>query len=207
MSPADLPPVNATLNALSAVFLSWGLLLDSTRRHLWKYQGILGDQLAVKLDTLERDLMRTVLADGAMGSEQPLHCVYEMIDANNHSDTARGFGDVGRREKLTEEQKEMLSDYEKLEALVLVAEEKRVFMTDNLQLGMAPSAAQKGDQIAIIHGSKVPCILRGVEGGPHEYRVISQCYLDGWMYGKSPNDRPHPHSKWWEEQEDDFVLV
>jgi len=25
MSPADLPPVNATLNALSAVFLSWGL--------------------------------------------------------------------------------------------------------------------------------------------------------------------------------------
>jgi len=189
------------------LFLSWGMLRQSAQHYLLKYQGILGDQLAVKLGTLERDLMRTVLADGAMGSEQPLHCVYEMIDANNHSDTAQKLGSAGKKEELTEEQKEILSDYEKLEALVLVAEEKRVFMTDNLQLGMAPSAAQKGDQIAIIHGSKVPCILREVEGGPHEYRVISQCYLDGWMYGKSPNDRPHPHSKWWEEQQDEFVLV
>jgi hypothetical protein len=182
-------------------------LYDSTRRCLWKYQRILGDQLAVKLDTLERDLTRTVLADGAMGSEQPLHCFYEMIDANNRSETHQQCGKAGKREELTEEQKERLSDYEKLEALVLVAEEKRVFMTDNFQLGMAPSADKEGDQIAIIHGSKVPCILRKVEGGSHEYRVISQCYLDGWMYGKSPNDRSHPHSKWWEEQQDEFVLV
>ena len=32
MSPADLPPVNATLNALSAVFLSWGLYFIRRRR-------------------------------------------------------------------------------------------------------------------------------------------------------------------------------
>jgi hypothetical protein len=91
--------------------------------------------------------------------------------------------------------------------LMYVAERKRVFVIDNLQLGMASSAAKIRDKIAIIHGSKVPCILREVEGGAGEYRVISQCYLDGWMYGKSPNDRPHPHGKWWEEKVDEFVLV
>jgi uncharacterized membrane protein YozB (DUF420 family) len=32
MSPADLPPVNASLNALSAVFLSWGLYFIRRRR-------------------------------------------------------------------------------------------------------------------------------------------------------------------------------
>ena len=32
MSPADLPPVNATLNALSAVFLGWGLYFIRRRR-------------------------------------------------------------------------------------------------------------------------------------------------------------------------------
>jgi len=32
MTPADLPPVNAALNALSAVFLSWGLYVIRRRR-------------------------------------------------------------------------------------------------------------------------------------------------------------------------------
>jgi putative membrane protein len=34
MSPADLPPVNASLNALSAVFLSWGLYFIRRRRQI-----------------------------------------------------------------------------------------------------------------------------------------------------------------------------
>ena len=189
------------------LFLSSAVLWNNVMRYLHAHSGVLGDQLAVRLGTLERDLMRTVLADGAMGSEQPLRCVYEMIDANNAADKARELRQASTKEELTEEQKELLSDYEKLETLVLVAERKRVFMTDNLQLGMAPSAVRIGDQIAIVHGSKVPCVLRKVGGGSGEYRVIAQCYLDGWMYGKSPNDRPHPHGKWWEENEDEFVLV
>ena len=32
MTPADLPPVNAALNGLSAVFLSWGLYFIRRRR-------------------------------------------------------------------------------------------------------------------------------------------------------------------------------
>lgn len=187
-------------------FLGWDLLCLHTRRYLETKRDALGDGLAVKIDLLERDLMRTVLADGTMGEEQPLRCVYEMLDANKTAEKAWGLRNAGK-EKLKEEEEEMLQDYEKLEVLSLVAELKQVFMTDGIQLGLAPLAAKIGDHIAIIHGSNVPCVLREVNGRFGEYRVISQCYLDGWMYGETPNDHTHPHSKWWEEKVDEFVLV
>jgi hypothetical protein len=101
----------------------------------------------------------------------------------------------------------MLEVYEKLEDLALVAERKCMFWTENLQLGLACEDAEIGDQIAILHGSKVPCLFRAVDAGSGEYRVISQCYLDGWMYGKPLKERSHPHGKWWEEEQDKFVLV
>lgn len=183
------------------------LLVQSVGRYLLVNGRILGDRLAVKQATLERDLMRTVLADGAMGSEQPLHCVYEMIDSIGTGDEARKLRAAVRKENLSEDQETMLSDYEKLENLSLVAERKRIFVTDNFQIGMAPLAIKVGDQIAIINGSKVPCVLRDAGSGSSEYRVISQCYLDGWMYGKSLHDNLHPHGTWWDEKEDEFVLV
>lgn len=189
------------------MFLAWDILRQSTNRYLYGKSAILGDQLAVKLGTVDKDLMRTVLADGAMGMQQPLRCLDELLDVNKTADKWRELRNEGRRDDLSEEQKNDLGDYEKLEHLALVAELKQVFITDNIQLGLVPQAARIGDHIAIVHGSKVPCVLREVEGASGEYRIISQCYLDGWMYGKTPNDRPHPHSKWWEEKEDEFVLV
>jgi hypothetical protein len=40
-----------------------------------------------------------------------------------------------------------------------------------------PKAAHKGDLICLLHGSKVPCILRRSGVGKERYRIISQCYL------------------------------
>src|SRR5437016_957277 len=34
MSPVDLPPVNATLNGLSAIFLSWGLFFIRRKKQV-----------------------------------------------------------------------------------------------------------------------------------------------------------------------------
>ena len=190
-----------------SLFLGWLVLVDSSRRYLYGFQKTLGDSLEVKLQTLEADLMRTVLADGVMGSEQPLRCVPEMVKIIKDGEHVRQVRDGGITGELTEPEKETLATYEKLEDLVMIAEKKRVFYTENLQLGMAAGAVQEGDQIAIVHGSKVPLILRQAKGGSGEYYVISQCYLDGWMYGNSPRERPHPHGMWWKEEVDEFVLV
>jgi Heterokaryon incompatibility protein (HET) len=189
------------------LFLWWLLLVDGSKRYLYNFQKLLGDILEVKLQTLEVDLMRTVLADGAMGSQQPLRCVPEMVKIITHGEHVGDIRDAGRINELTPEEKEVLAEYEKLEDLATVAELKRVFFTENLQLGMAPSAIQPGDQIAIIHGSKVPLVLRQISSRSKEYSVISQCYLEGWMYGNPPKERPHPHGMWWKEEVDEFILV
>jgi hypothetical protein len=187
-------------------FLRWDVLRQETHIYLCQEDKALGAQLAVRQGTLAHDLMRTVLADGAMGAEQPLRCVYDMLDTNSRADTMQEYRRSGRW-NLKEEQKQQLLDYEKLEHLVLVAERKQVFMTVNLQLGMSPSVIKPGDCIAIIHGSKVPCVLRQVKKRSNEYRIISQCYLDGWMYGRTKTIRSHPHGKWMEEEPDEFILV
>lgn len=40
-----------------------------------------------------------------------------------------------------------------------------------------------------------------------EYKVISQCFLNGWMYGKGPIGILHPHAPWWEEEAEEIILV
>ena len=185
----------------------WITLPDYARRYLYGYRDALGDELLVKLQTLNSDLMRTLLCDGAMGSQQPLRCVPQMTRVITDAQSLRQLRDSGPNMDITAEQSEMLEAYEKLEDLVMVAERKHMFWTENLQLGMACDDVEIGDRIAILHGSKVPCLLRAVGADSGEYRVISQCYLDGWMYGKPLKERPHPHGKWWEEEQDEFVLV
>lgn len=80
---------------------------------------------------------------------------------------------------------------------ILVAEHKQLFVTTHFQSGLAPAGPQIGDKIAILHGSRTPCILRVANETQMEYKSTSQCYLDGWMYGTPNADipRPHPHRR------------
>jgi hypothetical protein len=132
-----------------------------------------------------------------------------MLDIHYQSETIRELRKSKSRDEMTPEEIQMVDGYETLENLILVAENKQLFSTKNFQHGMAPDGIQVGDKIAILHGSKVPCVLRAVDGAENEYRVLSQCYLDGWMFGRGRADvpQPHPHLKWWEEEVDDLVLV
>lgn len=106
-------------------------------------------------------------------------------------------------------EKQLVDDYEEFEDMCLIAEHKQLFATVHFQLGLAPEGVKVGDKVAILHGSRTLCILRMVNEAAGEYSVISQCYLDGWMFGepwiKIP--QPHPHQRWWEEEQDEFVLV
>src|SRR3569833_2626822 len=177
----------------------------------------LGAYLDIKRSNLERDLVRTLLADGALASQQRLRNLHQYIRCfgQKESDRVREL----RRSfqvQIDEEEAGLVAEYEFVEALVLVAESKAVFFTEQLQLCMAVRGVKAGDSIAILYGSKTPCILRKTEvGDVKEYRLISQCYLYGWMYGESPREfygkdpskSPHPHGRWWVVDPDEFVLV
>jgi hypothetical protein len=59
---------------------------------------------------------------------------------------------------------------------------KTVFMSQTQRIfGLAPRIAQSGDLICILHGSKVPVLLR--KSGKC-CLVVGQCYFEGYMYGE-----------------------
>ncbi|KAH7150532.1 heterokaryon incompatibility protein-domain-containing protein [Dactylonectria estremocensis] len=197
-------------------FLSWECILKDANGHLytpdiWKR---LGNYVDIKKSNMERDLMRTLIADGALGSDR-VRRIDKFVLAMKRGDDIRQWR--LDRASLTDEQRRLVSDYERLEDLVLIAQHKNIFFTENLQLGLAGKVAKEGDVVAILHGSKAPIILRKRDHDD-EYQAICQCYLDGWMYGESPREvfgntekdplkSPHPHGRWWNENPDDFTLV
>jgi hypothetical protein len=176
----------------------------------------LGNYLDIKESNMERDLMRTLIADGTLGSKQPIRRIDKLLHAMTRGKEARQWR--YDRASLTDEQTQLIADYEMLEDLVVIAQHKNIFFTEYLQLGLAAKIVQEGDLVAILHGSKAPIILRKVIDKENEYQAVCQCYLDGWMYGESPREvfgktekdpskSPHPHGRWWNEDPDDFILV
>ncbi|KAK3615802.1 hypothetical protein LTR56_026365 [Elasticomyces elasticus] len=189
-------------------FLYWEVNLQTVRG--WLNGLRLGDYLPVARQNMGRDLLRTLLADGAMGTEQPLRRVDKYVNVLERSDEMRMLRE--RRKTLDPDQRNDVVNYERLEDLALVALGKKIFFTEQGALGLAPEAVKVGDVVAIVHGSKTPMVLREVEGVTGEYRVIGQCYLNGWMYGEGPRGIPgkdncHPHNTWWEEEAEEIVFV
>ncbi|GIJ84614.1 hypothetical protein Asppvi_003463 [Aspergillus pseudoviridinutans] len=133
-----------------------------------------------------KKILRTILADGAFSNDQPLKYdmneiiqVYEEEDKiQKRTNNASAFGD---------KQYEIL---EELREWALIAQQKRLFLSDGYDVGLVPKTAKIGDLICLLHGSKVPCILRQTADSKERYRIISQCYLDGKMnYEGSPERR------------------
>jgi len=65
------------------------------------------------------------------------------------------------------------------------------------RLGLTHETVKEGDVMCIIHGSKVPLMLRRLANG--YCRLMGQCYFEGAMRGEEVN--------WNEESADEFVLV
>lgn len=59
---------------------------------------------------------------------------------------------------------------------------RRLFVTKNGYIGLAPSPAQEGDLICVLLGCGVPVILR--REGDH-YIFIGVCYTHGTMDGEA----------------------
>lgn len=79
-----------------------------------------------------------------------------------------------------------------------VAWGRTVFLGETGVLGLAHNNVERGDLVCIIHGSKVPLVLRPVAGD--QYLLMGQCYMEGVMRGEATKD-------WNEQDADHFVLV
>ncbi|KAL8981105.1 MAG: hypothetical protein Q9177_005679 [Variospora cf. flavescens] len=77
---------------------------------------------------------------------------------------------------------------------------KRVFVTEDGDLGLAYEAIREGDKVGVLLGSRTPTVLRKVEDDG-QWRFVAQCYLNGWMRGEV-----HEGREWTEERAESFVL-
>jgi hypothetical protein len=186
------------------------------RQHFIFQQGFSDDRIDERWPNLTGQVLRILLADGAFGTVQPLPETVEKLerilgDENEIMDMKRKM-DAG---EYVLNQKKWEDDYTLLKKLfewALIAQKKVMFVTkaakgvggpDSIHLGLAACVVQVDDIIAVLHGSQVPVVLRPAESGDNQWRVISQCYLEGWMYRNDVEKKI-----WWEEDESDtFLLV
>jgi hypothetical protein len=61
---------------------------------------------------------------------------------------------------------------------------RRFSRTEDGRLTRVPDHAQRGDLIAILHGSSVPYVLRKQEDGV-SFKVVGECYAHGLMHGEA----------------------
>jgi len=83
-----------------------------------------------------------------------------------------------------------------LHGVALRIKKRLFFATRYESFGLGPSDIRRGDVVCILHGSKVPCILRPMG---RQYRVVGQCYYEQWMYGDSVD--------WQEKNADTLELI
>jgi hypothetical protein len=126
----------------------------------------------------KRRLLRVALADGLLELDQAKDPTAEQPTSS---------------EIITQ----LLSAYEALErSVVVVATEerhlcylariafnRRICVTEKGRLALAPLATKVGDAFAVLHGSKVPLVLRQ-QRGDSTYAAIGQAYCEGVMYGE-----------------------
>jgi hypothetical protein len=72
-----------------------------------------------------------------------------------------------------------------LHKLSQVQYRRRVAYCANGRLALVPALVEKGDKIAILHGSRVPVVLRVRPNG--NFIVLGQCNYDSTMYGEMAN--------------------
>jgi hypothetical protein len=139
--------------------------------------------------------LRTLLVDGAFSLMQPIDVEHSMADLLR-------IYDADRPRKGSESD---LLIHRFLRTTAAVAAGKKLFVTEDHDLGLGYSNAHEGDLIVILHGCKTPCILRPSWRQPKSkthFEFMGQCYVDGLMYGENVRGK-----KWWEEEAEHFVLV
>jgi hypothetical protein len=136
-------------------------------------------------------MLKVLLADGAFrfsplhGSETlATHCPITDLEMdfllqiyNNEASVRKGvLPDVEKRREFMREK-------------MTICAGKRIFITKSGKLGLAPARVEIGDCICVLHGSKVPVVLRKflTNAGAQKlfFQVVGQCYLEDAMYGEA----------------------
>lgn len=60
---------------------------------------------------------------------------------------------------------------------------RRLAVSDDSRLLLAPEEAREGDYICVIYGCRIPILLRDYD--KRTYQVVRDCYIEGYMDGEA----------------------
>ena len=135
-------------------------------------------------------LLRTILANGSFTTTHSIpYKLTDLLRAYDNEESAR----TGERDAELRYHLRQMGE---------VASGKRVFLTEELDIGLSFSTIRKGDIACILDGSKLPCILRK-DPLQDRYSFVGLCFLHGWMDG-TQNPR---NLDWWNQTPEIFTLI
>lgn len=65
-----------------------------------------------------------------------------------------------------------------------VAQHRRLYLSEDRQLGLGPQSAEVGDELWLVDGSHVPFILRPGAGKEQPFTLVGETYVHGFMNGE-----------------------
>ena len=68
-------------------------------------------------------------------------------------------------------------------SFILYTSYRVIFLTRKGYIGLGPYGMQEGDKVVIFDGDSTPFVLRADESEYDRWKLVGECYLDGWMYG------------------------
>ena len=65
-----------------------------------------------------------------------------------------------------------------------VAQHRRLYLTEDRQLGLGPQSADVGDEVWLVDGAQVPFILRPMASKEQMFTLVGETYVHGFMNGE-----------------------
>jgi hypothetical protein len=78
----------------------------------------------------------------------------------------------------------------------IVTRGRRLIVSENGLMGLAPHYVEIGQCLAVLNGCSVPVLLHENEDGT--YRFVGSCFVQGWMEGEALNDYGETLDEAWE---------
>lgn len=140
---------------------------------------------------------RTLVADGGARGEDSDRTRQQLYEAHqNLVERNMGISNKGPKSQVWKPVAEMsivnsrCLEFARLMDAACVG--RRIAITEHCFLGLVPSDAQVGDEIAILETVRVPLLLRRAPLSA-DHSLVGECYLQGWMDGARFNSLSGPN--------------
>lgn len=180
--------LNGSAEESMPILRSWKALIDEYERRDSNQTAEPGNELKTFMRILMSDALSTEKGKGRRLQEADFDIWKRWWIPVSENNTLNAFFHGDNRV-------EAAATLKVSEHIIRYISDKRIFATQNGDVGIGPAALKVGDQIWILHGGKMPLILRPspIRSGETQnlHKLVGPCYVDGIMDGEAADGLKH----------------